>query len=62
MTSFVYKYVFRLNISMNNTISVDFFDCEDELSEVDPCTLFTQSAIRLLVDHISHVTAWHIVS
>jgi len=61
MPVFVYKYVLRLNIPMDDSIPVHLFDCQYELSQVEPGMLLGQLTLWLLVDDAAHVASWIIV-
>ena len=61
MTFTINQHVFRLYISMHDSIPVDFLDSEDQLRQVYPCMVFCQPAICLLVHDLAHVTTRAII-
>ena len=49
------QHVFRLDISMHDSISVNLLNCEDQLRQVYPSMIFAQSAVCLLIHDLAHV-------
>lgn len=61
MTVLVDKNILRLDVSVYDTVPVDFLDGKEELGQVHLRLLFCQSLKGLLIDDRSHVTSWAIV-
>jgi hypothetical protein len=50
------QHILRLDVSMDDSVSVHFFDCEEQFSKVNPSVILRQPAIWLLVYHVPHVS------
>ena len=61
MTFTINQHVFRLYISMHDSIPVDLLDGENQLRQVYPSMVFGQSTICLLVHDLAHVTTRAII-
>ena len=61
MTCLVNQHILRLDVAMDDTIPLAFFDRQNQLGQVDPCVLLWQSARRLLIDHVSHIARGTII-
>lgn len=61
MPLFIYEYIFRLDVPVDDSIPVHFFDCEDNLCEVNPSFIFRQPALWLLVQYCPHISSRTVV-